>query len=82
MVLVTKNGSVKLLCCLSSDLRAIRRRAEATTEKLAEQEAKLRELDLKHQLMAEESWNAGDFPKRLDAELGVLESSERNLESR
>lgn len=60
-VTVSKKGYVELLRDLASDLLAVRRGAEPTTEKLAEREARYSELDLKLQLSAEEVRHAVDL---------------------
>lgn len=54
LVPVTKNGYVDLLQDIMSDLQAVRRNSETTTEKLAELKPKLRALDLRVELFSED----------------------------
>lgn len=82
MVLFTKKDDVGLIRNLASDSKAMRWRAEATTAKLAEREAELRELELKGYLLVEEAKHAGDLQKLFDAKEKELETLKRDLEAK
>lgn len=77
----TEKGYVELVWDLSRDLQGLYREAEATTEKLAEQEAKRSELDQKVQLLVEEAGRARDLQKRLDDKIGELVSAKKEFTS-
>lgn len=80
-VLVTRNGYVKLLRNLASDVQAMCCIAEAMPEKLPDLDARLSEFHLKGQLMAEETKLVGDLQRRLDRNEVEPELAERTLES-
>lgn len=52
---------VELLRDLARDLQPVRRRADATTQKLADRVARLSTLELKAQLLTEKAERAGDL---------------------
>lgn len=58
---VTQEGCIKLTQELASDLQALRRGPEATTENLEGREAKLTGLDLNVQLLTENAGSNGDL---------------------
>lgn len=69
---VTKKCYVGLVKEFGSDLHAVYWRAEATTEKLVEREAKLSELDLNAQLFVEEADQAGGLQDVWTSKKGSL----------
>lgn len=75
----TKRGYLPLIRFLAWGIQAVRLIAEATTEKFAEQEAKLSELNLKVPLLAEEVGWAGNLQKYLTAGVRKLKTAKRKL---
>lgn len=81
MVPITKKGYEEPIQYTASDLQAVYQRADATTEKTAAWDVKLRELDIKVQLLAEKAEHSGDLQKRLDIKRGEIDSAGTTLES-
>lgn len=79
---VTKKGYAELLKDLLSNQPAVYRRTEATTQELADREAKVSELELKLILPDEEFGCSADLQKGLDARVGELELTKRVLGSK
>lgn len=78
---VSKKGYAGLIRDLASDVRAVRRRAEAIATNLAKREAKLSELDLMVQLLADVAGRVGNLQKRLNAKKKELELVKKYLEA-
>lgn len=79
---VTKKGYVGIVRDLASHLQAVRLEGDATCAELVEQDAALSELELKAQLLAEETGPVRDLQKPLDSKTTELDSVMRDLEAR